>query len=210
MKFRSLLLIVFVAVGLNVSAVAAVRVNVSGQNDDAAQRQALSTGLVNRDPEVRRMAAEEIARRAEPWFKNMVDGCRLQEKDSKVKLALDWALYRLGENKALFEVIKSLDSGRHSQAVGYLKELEAPEPLYMFLPKAKKNTQVGIFEALGTIGNSSTLNVIRPYRDSTFRDVAKAAAIAEEQIALREKQSADTSKARPRRLETQPEKRSNR
>ena len=210
MKFRSLLFIVSFALVLNVYTLAAVRLSVPVQNDDAAQRQALSSALVNRDPEVRRMAAEEIARRAEPWFKNMVDGCRLQEKDSKVRLALDWALYRLGENEALFEIVKSLDSGRHSQAVGYLKELEAPEPLYMFLPKAKKNTQVGIFEALGTIGNSGTLNVIRPYRNSTFWEVAKAAAFAEEQIALREEQSADTGKARPRRLESQPDKRSNR
>jgi HEAT repeat protein len=156
------------------------------------------------------MAAEEIARKAEPWFKNMVDGCRLQEKDSKVRLALDWALYRLGENKALFEIVKSLDSGRHTQAVGYLKELETPEPLYMFLPKAKKNAQVGIFEAFSAIGNSDTLNVIQPYRNSPFPEVAKAATIAEEQIALREKQGTDTGKARPRRLEAQTDKRSNR
>src|SRR4051812_35865771 len=120
MKFRSLLLIVPFALPLNVYAVAAGHMSVSVQNDDSAQRQALSSALVNRDPEVRRMAAEEIARRAEPWFKNLVDGCRLQEKDSKVRLALDWALYRLGENKTLFEIVKSLDSARHSQAVGYL------------------------------------------------------------------------------------------
>jgi hypothetical protein len=210
MNFRYLLLFTLVSVLFSVSPVAARGPGITVQDDDAARRQTLSSALVNRDPEVRRMAAEEIARRAEPSFKNLVEGCRLQEKDSRVKLALDWARYRLGENTALFEIVKNLDSGRHSQAVGYLKELESPEPLYIFLPKAKKDTQVGIFEALGTIGNTGTLDVIQPYRDSSIRDVARAASVAEEQIMFREKQSADTGKARPRRLEEQTDKRSNR
>src|SRR2546423_10567686 len=58
---------------------------------DAAKR------LFNRDPLVRQHAAEELADLAATDWQKLVEGYRLQEKDSRVKLALDWALHRMGK-----------------------------------------------------------------------------------------------------------------
>jgi hypothetical protein len=70
--------------------------------------------LINRDAVERQRAAEELARLADPEPRNLVEGYRLQEKNARVRLALDWALYRMGKTEALFGVVQSLDSSRES------------------------------------------------------------------------------------------------
>src|ERR1044072_3681084 len=65
--------------------------------------------LSSRSPFERRTAAEELARLAAVEHRRLVEGYPAQERDSRVKLALDWALYRLGMNETTFELVKVLD-----------------------------------------------------------------------------------------------------
>src|SRR4029079_12210547 len=124
--------------------------------------------LGSTDAHVRQRSAEALARLAATDQKKIVEGYQLQEKNKEVRLALDWALYRMGHSDALFRVVKELDSGRQNQAVGYLWELESPDLLYPYLQKQNNPPRLsaGLMKAFARIGTSETLEMIKPYRDS--------------------------------------------
>src|ERR1043165_4129023 len=124
--------------------------------------------LGSTDAHVRQRSAEALARLAATDQLKLVEGYQLQEKNKEVRLALDWALYRMGRAEALYRIVKDLDSSRQDQAVGYLAELESPDLLYPFLKKENNPPRVnaGLLKALGRIGDRQTLDLIKPYRDS--------------------------------------------
>ena len=132
---------------LALSFVAAESANVVSQDETAASQRissaAVARKLSSQNPVERREAAEELARLAAIEHRRLVEGYRVQEKDARVRLALDWALYRMGKNESLFQLVRALDSKKFSeQTVGYLKQLESPEPLYIFLEHVNGNTQI--------------------------------------------------------------------
>src|SRR5258705_2818265 len=90
--------------------------------DARANTAELAQKLGNVDPLVRQRSAEALARLAPVDQKKLVEGYQLQDKNKEVRLALDWALYRMGHSEALFRIVRELDSGRQSHAVGYLAE----------------------------------------------------------------------------------------
>src|SRR6185437_5946369 len=91
--------------------------------------------LGSSDPLLRQRCAEALARLAATDQLKLVEGYQLQETNKEVRLALDWALYRMGKAEALYRVVDDLDSGRQEQAVRYLAELESPDVLYPFLKR---------------------------------------------------------------------------
>src|SRR5918912_940489 len=88
-----------------------------------------SKQLGSADANVRRRSAEALARLAATDQRKLVEGYQLQEKNKEVRLALDWALYRMGRSEMLYHIVDELDSGRQEQAIGYLSELENPDDL---------------------------------------------------------------------------------
>ena len=168
--------------------------------DARANTTELAQKLGNVDPLVRQHSAEALARLAAVDQKKLVEGYQLQEKNKDVRLALDWALYRMGHSEALFRIVRELDSGRQSQAVGYLSELESPDLLYPFLKKENNPPRVnaGLLKALARIGNAETLNVIKPYLESLQPYVAEAAEIANDEIEKRLGQEPTPTSMRPR------------
>src|SRR5918912_831583 len=102
--------------------------------------------LASRDPVTRQRAAEELARLEATDNRRIVEGYRLQEKNARVRLALDWALYRMGKSESLFAIVRALDSSRFRQADSYLKMLDEPAPLYLFLERVNGNTQIKLLE----------------------------------------------------------------
>src|SRR4051794_38760286 len=72
--------------------------------------------LGSSDPLLRQRSAEALARLAATDQRKIVEGYQLQEKDKEVRLALDWALYRMGKAEALYTVVDDLDSTRQEQA----------------------------------------------------------------------------------------------
>src|SRR5712692_6480341 len=65
------------------------------------------------DPLARQEAAEGLARLVALDQKKLVEGYVLEEKDKRVRLALNWAIYRMGKSEALFQIVRDLDSPRH-------------------------------------------------------------------------------------------------
>lgn len=159
--------------------------------------------LGSTDPHVRQRSAEALARLAATDQRKLVEGYQLQEKNKDVRLALDWALYRMGRAEALYRIVDELDSGRQAQAVGYLSELESPDVLYPFLKRTTNAPRVnaGLLKALARIGDAQTLDLIKPFRDSHQPYVAEAAEVAHDEIEKRVGEPAPTTRARPRTVE---------
>jgi HEAT repeat protein len=155
------------------------------------------------DALVRQRSAEALARLAASDQRKLVEGYRFQEKNKDVRLALDWALYRMGRAEALYRIVDELDSGRQEQAVGYLSELESPDVLYPFLKRTTNAPRVnaGLLKALAHIGDAQTLDLIKPFRESHQPYVAEAAEVAHDEIEKRLGEPTSTVKTRPRSVE---------
>lgn len=167
-----------------------------------------SKQLGSTDPNVRRRSAEALARLAATDQRKLVEGYQLQESNKEVRLALDWALYRMGHEEALYRIVKDLDSGRQDQAVGYLSELDSPDLLYPFLKKTNNPPRInaGLLKALAHIGDAQTLELIKPFRESHQLYVAEAAESAHDEIEKRLGEPASATRARPRTVEKAADK----
>ena len=164
----------------------------------------LSKGLGSTEAGVRQRSAEALARLAATDQIKLVQGYQLQESNKEVRLALDWALYRMGRVEALYRVVNELDSGRQQQAVGYLSELESPDVLYPFLKRTNNTPRInaGLLKALAHIGDAQTLELVKPFRESHQPYVAEAAEMAHDEIEKRLSEPAvTTTRARPRTVE---------
>ena len=202
--------VIFVVLLLVVAACPSVAQTVPLDGVDARSNPAeFSKGLSSADPNVRRRSAEALARLAATDQRKLVEGYQLQEKNKEVRLALDWALYRMGHTDALYRVVKDLDSGRQDQAVGYLAELESPDLLYPFLKKTNNPPRVnaGLLKALGRIGDAQTLDLIKPFRESHQLYVAEAAEMAHDEIEKRLGEPANgETRVRPRTVDKPADK----
>ena len=159
--------------------------------------------LGSTDPLLRQRSAEALARLAATDPRKLVEGYHLQENNKEVRLALDWALYRMGRAEALYRVVDELDSGRQEQAIGYLSELESPELLYPFLKRSNNAPRInaGLLKALARTGDAQTLELIKPFLESHQPYVAEAAEIAHDEIEKRLGEPVPTTRARPRTVE---------
>ena len=168
--------------------------------DARADTAALGRQLGDADPLVRQKAAEALARLAATDQQKLIEGYYIQEKNKTVRLALDWALYRVGKEAALYRVVRELDSSRHDQAVDYLKQLDSPDVLYPFLRREdnKPRVLVGLLEVLAQTGNAETRTQVEQFRDSYLPGVAAAAEKALEDLDSRLGQPNETKPARPR------------
>ena len=161
-------------------------------------------GLSSLDANVRRRSAEALARLAATDQRKLVEGYHVQEKNKEVRLALDWALYRMGRSEALYRIVDELDSSRQDQAIGYLSELESPDVIYPFLKRTTNAPRInaGLLKALARIGDAQSLELIKPFRESHQPYVAEAAEIAHDEIEKRLAEPAGaTTRARPRTVE---------
>jgi len=204
MKKLNVLLVLFVVIG----SAQAQQSGVDGV-DARSNPKDFANQLGSSDPMVRQRSAEALARLAATDQRKLVEGYQLQEKNKEVRLALEWALYRMGRSEMLYRVVDELDSGRQEQSIGYLSELESPDVLYPFLKRTNNapRTNAGLLKALARIGDAQTLELIKPFRESHQPYVAEAAEIAHDEIEKRlgEPVPAATS-ARPRTVEKAPDK----
>src|SRR5215216_221624 len=159
--------------------------------------------LGSTDALVRQRSAEALARLAATDQRKLVEGYQLQENNKEVRLALDWALYRMGRSEMLYRIVDELDSGRQEQAVGYLSELESPDVLYPFLKRTNNAPRInaGLLKVLARTGDAQTLELIKPFRESHQAYVAEAAEIAHDEIEKRLGEPAPATRARARTVE---------
>ena len=196
------LIVASILCGLSV--VGSVQAQTSIDGVDARSNPAdFTKQLGSADANVRRRSAEALARLVATDQRKLVEGYQLQEGNKEVRLALDWALYRMGRSESLFRIVDELDSGRQEQAIGYLSELESPDVLYPFLKRTTNVPRInaGLLKALARIGDAQTLELIKSFRDSHQPYVAEAAEIAHDEIEKRLNEPASTTRTRARSVE---------
>ena len=198
MKRLIFLLVLFVAVG----GVKAQQSSIDGV-DARSDSKDFAKQLGSADPLVRQRSAEALARLAANDQRKLVEGYHLQEKNKEVRLALEWALYRMGRSEMLFHIVDELDSGRQEQAIGYLSELESPDELYPFLKRTNNAPRInaGLLKALARIGDAQSLELIKPFLESHQRYVAEAAEIAHDEIEKRLAEPTPETRSRPRSVD---------
>lgn len=198
MIIRSLFVICVLCVGISPGQQPVDGVDARSNAAEFAQQ------LGSTDPLLRRRSAEALARLAATEHLKLVQGYHLQEKNKDVRLALDWALYRMGRSDALYRIVRDLDSERQEQAIGYLSELESPDLLYPFLKKENNPPRVnaGVLKALARTGDAQTLEIVKPFRESHQPYVAEAAEIAHDEIEKRLGEATQPPRGRPRTVGT--------
>ena len=196
--FPILVLGLLLAPGLAVKAQSSTKDEAATQIDSAQYARQLSSS----NPQTRQSAAEELARLAAIEQKKLVEGYVLEERDKRVRLALNWALYRMGKSMMLFPIVRDLDSSRHDQAADYLAQLESPEPLYSFLRQENMTAKVTarLLEVLGRVGDAETLVQIKPLTASFDPKISEAAQASTNMIQQRLGQPQQPGKTRPRVL----------
>ena len=196
-KVNLVALLLFVCVGMSMAQSPLDGVDARSNPADFAKQ------LGSADPLLRQRSAEALARLAATDQRKLVEGYRLQESNKDVRLALDWALYRMGRSEALYRIVDELDSGRQEQAIGYLTQLESPDLLYPFLKRSTNVPRVnaGLLKALARIGDAQTLELVKPFRESHQPFVAEAAEVAHDEIEKRLGEPAPETRVRPRTIE---------
>ena len=198
MKSRTILTLALLSLVITPSL---VRAQDEPSKAPGADSSAVARKLSSRSPFERRKAAEELARLAAVEHLRLAEGYRAQERHSRVKLALDWALYRMGVKETLFELVRALDEkGRAEQSVAYLKQLEGPEPLYVFLGRVNGLTQIRLLEVLAAVGDRGTLEKIKPFTQSLDPLIADAAKFAEREITIRVEETPAVETKRERKV----------
>ncbi len=184
------------------SASLAVPAYSSRQDDSAAQNDSsdYAKQLGSPDPATRQSAAEALARLVALEQKKLLEGYVLQEKDKRVRLALNWALYRMGKSQLLVQLVRELEFSRHEQAFGYLTQLESPALLYPFLKQENLEPKImpRLLDVLGWIGDAESIEQIKPFTESFDPKVSAAALTSTSMIQHRMAESGPPQSTRPR------------
>lgn len=192
----------FVELALVLSLCIAAQAQSAAPDDSATQVDSghYAKQLSSIDPVTRRSAAEALAQLAAQEQRKLVEGYVIQEKDKRVRLALNWALYRMGKSTVLAEIVRDLDSARHDQAAGYLRQLESPGPLYVFLRTDEIVTKATgrLIEVFGQIGDAETLDHLKPFATSFDPKIAETTKSSIEMIEHRITEPQPAAKSRPR------------
>lgn len=107
----------------------------------------------------------------------------------------------MGKNESIFPLVDALDEKKQAeQAVGYLKQLEGPAPLYVFLERVNGNTRVRLLEVLASVGDRDTLEKIKPFTESLDPLIADAARFAEREISIRVEETPAVEPRRERKV----------
>ena len=133
----------------------------------------------------RLLAAEGLARIGDSSDLTRVAEEYLREKSSKAKLGMSLALYRMGRQEHLIEVVNSSDK---DQAYHYLLEFNASEirELYPYLLTVEHPIRLRLLDIIGLRGDSSAVTVIEDLMQSTDPELASAANLAMRRIQGRE------------------------
>jgi HEAT repeat protein len=144
--------------------------------------------LSDRDPDLRRAAAEGIGRAGVSSEIATLQVAATNDEAEMVRAAAAFALQKLGE-KYLDRLVDFMDSDRTApQIQAYLLELGPPivGELVSRLQEPDAGIRRHVVEVLGAIGNDTTIAALTPLTQDRSRDVALAASRAIERIKMKE------------------------
>jgi HEAT repeat protein len=143
--------------------------------------------LADKDPYLRRAAAEGMARAGdtksvEPFITEVN-----QDPSEMVRAAMTFALYKKGHANFLGRLIDFMDSNQSAlQISGYFMEL-GPSIVPLAIVRLKEpdaEVRRNLVTILGALGDQSTATALTPYKEDRSREVATAASYAIERIKM--------------------------
>jgi len=143
--------------------------------------------LADKDPYLRRAAAEGLARAGdvESVAPFVIDVN--QDESEMVRAAMAFALYKKGHVTFLGRLIDFTDSDRLApQILGYFVELgpSVIAPAVVRLQESDVDVRRNLVTILGALGDQSTVTALTPFKADPNRDVATAATYAIERIKM--------------------------
>ncbi|MFQ5738848.1 MAG: HEAT repeat domain-containing protein [Acidobacteriota bacterium] len=139
----------------------------------------------------RRYAAEGLGRVGDSDVLDQVARAYVREKSRSAKLAMSFALYRLGRQEHLEELVRSAGG---DQGHGYLLEFSPAETekLYPYLRSEKNSTRVRLLDVIGLRGGASAIPVVEELTASKSAEVVSAANLAIRRLQGRHRQREST------------------
>jgi HEAT repeat protein len=148
---------------------------------DAGSVELFQRHLRDPDETYRQYAAEGIARAGDASLVEEVSRTFIQEKDLGLQLALSFALYRLGRKEFIEKLISGLSERMyHQQVSAYFIEMGRPlaPELARYLNHESASVRERLCYVLGLIGDSSTVDQLKPLLRDSNASVASEAAVA--------------------------------
>jgi HEAT repeat protein len=133
----------------------------------------------------RRYAFEGLARIGEQRYLDQISRLVLTERDSDVKLAQHWALYKMGARPNIQHVVRKLDTDQEPQAREYLLEVDSAADLYPYIRSSNKEVGRKVIDILGRIGDAETIRELDPVVRTSGVDTSNAATVAIKRIEWR-------------------------
>jgi len=152
---------------------------------DPSCRELFSSALEDSRDSYRLLAAEGLGRIGDSSDLTQVAEQYIREKSNKAKLGMSFALYHMGREEHLLEVI---NSSNKDQAYHYLLEFNASEiqKLYPYLLTVEHPIRLRLLDIIGLRGDSSAVTAIEGLMQSTDPELASAANLAMRRIQSRE------------------------
>jgi HEAT repeat protein len=125
----------------------------------------------------RRFGAEGLGRCGDRAYAGLLARKYLRENSKPVKLALGFALFRLGREEHIVELV---DASTSDQGHSYLLELTAEEVrmLYPYVQSERDDVKIQLLDAIGMKGEAAALDVVQGFVGHENVDVASAANLA--------------------------------
>ena len=146
---------------------------------DVRSRQILLDALADSRKTYRRYGAEGLGRLRDPSLVPRIVDEYTREDSSEVRLALNFALFRLGLDEHLPELVRRVNE---DQAYFYLLELETSEvpKLHPLLRRhgRERAMQIRLLDMIGQRGDVSSLKVVEPLTRSQDTEIASSANLA--------------------------------
>jgi HEAT repeat protein len=152
---------------------------------DVKAEQTFVENMGDKDDDRRQYAVEGLARIADPRYLDQISRLILVEKNSDVKLAQHWALYKMGARPNIQDVVRKLDTSSSEQAYEYLMEVDSPADLYPYLQSSNRKVKREVIAILGRIGDKETIRELEPIARSSGAETANAATVAIKRIEWR-------------------------
>lgn len=148
---------------------------------------AFTARLADRDPFLRRAAAEGLGRAGDTAAIPALEGAAGTDASEMVRAAAAFALQKLGRNY-IPRLVESMDSGKLTEQVGeYLIELGPPvaDALLPHLKDPDASIRGNVALVLGAIGSQAHMTALEALAQDRDRDVVRAAGRAVERIKMR-------------------------
>jgi HEAT repeat protein len=152
---------------------------------DENAEQTFVENMGDRDRDRRRYAFEGLARIADARYLDQLSRLVLTERDSEVKLAQHWALYKMGARPNLQYVVRKLDTDQAEQAYHYLMEANSPDDLFPYVRSSNKEVRRRVIEILGRIGDQATIRELEPIARTSGAETSGVATVAIKRIEWR-------------------------